>query len=149
MVLMVPWMEEKHWDAWTEIVKSDLRITLYGGLCVPAIVFFFWKKAIKIKPEFAAAYNNLGIVLNAQGRRDEAIHAYETALKFHPGFLEPHISLAKLHEAGGDIDKAIFSYPDRYEVYKLLFPELYNAVISLAVKTSFQIATSSNPPCNK
>ena len=35
-----------------------------------------YKQAIKIKPDFADAYNNMGNILKDQGKLEEAIEAY-------------------------------------------------------------------------
>ena len=42
--------------------------------------------AIKIKPDFAAAHNNLGIALVAEGKNEEAISHYKMAIKLKPDY---------------------------------------------------------------
>lgn len=39
-----------------------------------------WKRATEIDPTYAAAWNNLGIAYEQNGRFEEALDAYETAL---------------------------------------------------------------------
>ena len=43
-----------------------------------------YQKAIKIKPDYADAYNNLGNVLRDKGDLEGAINSYEQALKINP-----------------------------------------------------------------
>ena len=43
-----------------------------------------WKRATEIDPTYAAAWNNLGIAYEQNGRFEEALDAYETALDLEP-----------------------------------------------------------------
>jgi len=43
-----------------------------------------WKRAVEIDPTYAAAYNNLAIAYEHNGRFDEARVAYEKALELEP-----------------------------------------------------------------
>jgi Flp pilus assembly protein TadD len=43
-----------------------------------------WEKAVQIDPTYAAAWNNLGIGYEHDGRFEEARQAYEKALKLDP-----------------------------------------------------------------
>ncbi len=46
-----------------------------------------WKRATEIDPTYAAAWNNLGIAYEQNGRFEEALDAYETALDLEPNNL--------------------------------------------------------------
>ena len=43
-----------------------------------------WKRAVEVDPTYAAAYNNLAIAYEHNGRFDEARAAYEKALELEP-----------------------------------------------------------------
>ena len=43
-----------------------------------------WKRAVEVDPTYAAAYNNLAIAYEHNGRFDEARTAYEKALELEP-----------------------------------------------------------------
>lgn len=43
-----------------------------------------WKRAVEIDPTYAAAYNNLAIAFEHNGRFDDARVAYEKALELEP-----------------------------------------------------------------
>lgn len=45
---------------------------------------FRWERATELDPDYAAAWNNLGIAFENQGAFDEALTAYETALDLEP-----------------------------------------------------------------
>ena len=47
-----------------------------------------------IKPDFAEAYNNLGDVLNLQGKLDEAVANFQQALRIKPDYATAHGNLA-------------------------------------------------------
>lgn len=45
---------------------------------------FWWEKAVKMDPTYAAAHNNLAIGYEHQGQLDKARGAYEKALELDP-----------------------------------------------------------------
>jgi len=53
-----------------------------------------YRRAIALRPDYAAAYSNLGTALRAQGRLDEAVAAYEHAITLQPDFPDAHYNLA-------------------------------------------------------
>jgi Flp pilus assembly protein TadD len=44
------------------------------------------RAAISLRPENAEAFNNLGLALAELGKHDDAIAAFESALRIQPGF---------------------------------------------------------------
>ena len=51
------------------------------------------RKAVALKPDYGAAYSNLGLVLHDQGFLDEAMAAYGKALTLDPALAEAHGNL--------------------------------------------------------
>ena len=49
-----------------------------------------YKQALKIKSDFAAAYNNIGFALKEQGKFEEAIKAYHNTIAIKPDFAEAY-----------------------------------------------------------
>ena len=45
-----------------------------------------YKQAIKIKPDYAEAYNNMGVALKDKGELDAAIDSYKQAIKIKPDY---------------------------------------------------------------
>jgi predicted O-linked N-acetylglucosamine transferase (SPINDLY family) len=52
-----------------------------------------YRRAIKLRPDFAVAHNNLGNVLKNQGLLPEAIESYENALRIMPNFIQAYDNL--------------------------------------------------------
>ncbi|MEA1895075.1 MAG: tetratricopeptide repeat protein, partial [Euryarchaeota archaeon] len=53
----------------------------------------YYKEAIRIDPDDAAARNNLGNLLKDQGRYDEAEKEYREAIRIDPNYGEAHVNL--------------------------------------------------------
>jgi len=47
------------------------------------------QEAIRLKPDYAEAHNNLGYILQSAGRVDEAIHQYQEAIRLRPDYALP------------------------------------------------------------
>ncbi len=85
------------------------------------------QKALKIKPDFAAAHNNLGSALlqNKQsgdgargqdGAVDEAIEHYRKALQIKPDFTQAHSNLGNALLQKGQMDEAIAQFQKTLEM---------------------------------
>ena len=57
-----------------------------------------YRKAVVVRPDYAEAYNDLGVVLESLEDFKQAEEAYLTALKFKPDFGAAHSNLALLYE---------------------------------------------------
>ena len=68
------------------------------------------RQAIRLKPDYAEAHNNLGLVLQSQGHIDEAIAAYRQAIGLKPDYPEAHLVLGNALKDSGQLDEAIASY---------------------------------------
>jgi Tfp pilus assembly protein PilF len=64
------------------------------------------RKAIEIYPQYARAYNNLGVVLISKGDSNGAIEAFQKSLKADDKFVPGMINLARLELRGRELDKA-------------------------------------------
>lgn len=85
-----------------------------------------FKAAIKINPNFANAYKNIGAIYVKKGLYKEAEDELKTALKINPGYINARFALAgiyiskcginmqkgKLDEAMAEADEALDVYPD-------------------------------------
>jgi tetratricopeptide (TPR) repeat protein len=85
------------------------------------------QRALKIKPDFAAAHNNLGAALvenrrggngarRQDGAVDEAIVHYQTALQIDPDFAQAHSNLGIALLLKGQVDEAIVHYQKALEI---------------------------------
>lgn len=66
----------------------------------------FYLRAIKLKPRFSDAYNNLAGVYVMQGRVSEAIETYQMALVLNPNLVDAHSNLGNLYKAQCRLDEA-------------------------------------------
>lgn len=66
--------------------------------------------AVEFKPDWAAARNNLAILLEEQGRVDEAIEQYRLAVHYTPRYALAHNNLAVLLARKGRYTEAVLYY---------------------------------------
>ncbi len=60
-----------------------------------------YRQALRLKPDYAEAHNNLGVVLKELGQLDEAVASYQQALRLKPDYAQAHNNLGiALHGAG-------------------------------------------------
>jgi Flp pilus assembly protein TadD len=64
------------------------------------------QKALKARPAYPEALNNLGILYLRTRRRDEAVSEFETCMRVAPAFDQSYLNLARVYAIEGDIDKA-------------------------------------------
>jgi len=70
-----------------------------------------------IKPDYAEAYNNLGLALHAEQRWDEAATCYRLALATTPDFAQSYYNLGTALQALGLLDAAATSYDQALLIY--------------------------------
>ena len=69
-----------------------------------------YRRALELKPDFAAAHNNLGNTLKEQGKLDEAVACYRRALELKPDYVGAHSNLGVAFREQGKLDEAIACY---------------------------------------
>ena len=89
---------------------------------------FYYKEALKIKPDYVTALYNLGTALSDTGSFDEAILYLTKALRVNPENIDARSNLANLLFIQGDPEKAVFQYN---EILKIN-PEYADAHSNLA-----------------
>ena len=94
----------------------------------------FYEKAVMLNPEFAQAWNNLGVAHQASRKFRDAVKAYRKALALTPNYALVHYNLGSNYDAMGRYKKAIRSYQRAFE----LQPSL------LDIKVNPQIATNQH-----
>jgi len=73
----------------------------------------YYQKAAALDPSYPTPHNDIGILLEEQGRLSEAEASYQQALALAPGYVEPHANLAMLYERMGEREKAIVHWQAR------------------------------------
>ena len=69
-----------------------------------------YQQALRLKPDYAEAYNNLGNALKDQGKLEEAIASYQQALRLKPDYAEAYNNLGNALKDQGKLEEAIASY---------------------------------------
>jgi tetratricopeptide (TPR) repeat protein len=87
-----------------------------------------YRRVVALDPTYAAAWNNLGLLLHRMGRYEEARAAYTAALEQDPRCAEAAYNLGSLDEDCGDAEQAIVHYRRALE----LSPDYADAHFNLA-----------------
>jgi tetratricopeptide (TPR) repeat protein len=75
-----------------------------------------YKKALKIKPDYADAYNNMGNALKDKGDLEAAIESYNQALKIKPDYAQAYNNIGIALKDKGDLEAAIESYKQALKI---------------------------------
>jgi len=91
-----------------------------------------YRRVVAIDPTYAAAWNNLGLLLHRMGRYDEAREAYDTAVAQDAECAEAAYNLGSLAEDQGDVEAAIAHYRRALEVSADYADAHFNLAAALA-----------------
>ncbi len=69
-----------------------------------------YQAILTLKPDYAEAHANLGVVWGRLGKYEEAVTAYETAMKLAPQFVQIWLNLGILHYRATEFEKAINAF---------------------------------------
>jgi len=72
----------------------------------------FYSEAIRLKPDFAEAYNNRGATRADKGDLDGALRDYDGAIRLKPDFALAYYNRAHAHRTKGDLDGALRDYDE-------------------------------------
>ena len=75
-----------------------------------------YQKAAALDSSYPTPLNDVGVLLEEEGRLDEAEKAYQQALTLNPNYLEPHANLAMLFERMGRKEEAIYHWMKRFQL---------------------------------
>ena len=68
------------------------------------------RQALELRPNYAEAHANLGLVFAEQGKPDEALSHYRHALKLNPQYAQAHNNLGNALAHLGKLDQAVGHY---------------------------------------
>src|SRR2546422_2343085 len=91
-----------------------------------------YRRVVAIDPTYAAAWNNLGLLLHRMGRYDEARESYDTAVAQDAECAEAAYNLGSLAEDQGDVEAAIAHYRRALEVSADYADAHFNLAAALA-----------------
>jgi tetratricopeptide (TPR) repeat protein len=87
-------------------VIASRRPGYYNKKPIPDDDISYFKKAVKIKPSFAKAYNNLGIAYQRRGTHEKAITMYKKAILYAPDLPAAHGNLGNVYSISGRYKEA-------------------------------------------
>jgi tetratricopeptide (TPR) repeat protein len=99
-----------------------------------------WRKTLAKNPDCWMAHNNLGFLLNNQGRIEEAMEHYHKAIQINPNFSDAQYNLGIALAAKGRFDEAIENYRKAIQINPNFSDTLSNLGIALAAKGRFDEA---------
>ena len=69
-----------------------------------------YTQAIKLKPDLAEAYNNLGLIYEQRGDYNKAIENFDRAIYLNPNYAEAYSNLGLVYKQQGDYEDAIRNF---------------------------------------
>jgi tetratricopeptide (TPR) repeat protein len=88
-----------------------------------------FKQAIRIKPDYAKAHNNLGVTYRKLGNNAEAMDAYKQAVRIKPDYAEAHLNLGFTYGDLGKDREAMEAYKQAIRIK----PDFVEAHFSLGI----------------
>ena len=86
-----------------------------------------YKQALKIKPDYAEAYYNIGVILKIVGNLQAAIESYEQAIKISPDYADAYNNMGVALQEKGDVNAALKSFKKALN-FKPDYAEAYNNI---------------------
>ena len=98
------------------VVLYNIAGASNAGLMLFDAAIDSYKQALKINPDYADAYYNMGIALKDKGDLEAAIDNYKQALKIKPDYAEAYYSMGNALKDNGDPEAAIDSYKQALKI---------------------------------
>lgn len=132
-------VKEKQWDtavkhyqkAIEQPILAKLKLGAYhnlGSLCCQGKDFDnaikLYQECLKIEPNFALAYYNLGLTYRAMGRNFKAIDAYQNAIKLNSNYPWAYQNLGVLLLKQGEIEDSVKAFQQAYNLHKQQNPKI-------------------------
>ena len=102
-----------------------------------------YNQAIKIKPDYAEAYNNLGIALKDTGDFNAAIDSYKRAIKIKPDYADAYYNMGNALKGKGEFNAATDSYKQAIKIKPDYAEAYYNMGIALQDKGELDASIDS------
>ena len=104
-----------------EIFPNSVTLFNIAGACNAGLMQFDaaienYKKALKIKPDYADAYNNMGNVFQDQGNQEAALKSYKQAIKIKPDYADAYYNMGVTLKNKGNPEAAIGSYKQAIKI---------------------------------
>jgi len=102
------------------------------GACYQSLKQFdasiqMFETALSLKPDYAEAHFNLGVVLRVSGRPNLAVESYKKAIALLPNYLGAHNNLGNALKQIGSLEEAVISYQNAIAI-KPDYAEAHNNI---------------------
>src|SRR5207247_10826804 len=94
------------------VSENNLGAAYLTGKGTVALAEQHLRRAVELKPDFWTGYASLGIVLDTQGRLDEAIACYSQSLALQPDQTKTRNNLGVALGKRGKMDEAIAQFDE-------------------------------------
>lgn len=102
-----------------------------------------YNKALRVKPDYAAAYNNLGNVFKEKGDKELAIRNYKLAIKLKPNYAEYHNNIGIIYKENNSINFAKQSFKQAISLKSDYAEAYYGLGLALEKNGEFPSAIKS------
>ena len=102
-----------------------------------------YKQSLKIKPDYAKAYNNMAVALNHKGDSKAAVDSCKQALKIEPDYADAYNNMGIALNDKGDLEVAVDSYKKAVLIQPNYAEAYYNMGITLGNKGNPEAAIDS------
>ena len=140
--------------SWPVLKGKSLKMALTWVMVVALFFGFFtfsrnrvwisdiglWEDILQKFPQYAAAYNHLGLAYAKKGQLDLAIQDYSKAIELDPQYANAYNNLGAAHHATGQFDLAIQDYNNAIELDPTNASTYYNLGNAYAKKGQFDLA---------
>jgi tetratricopeptide (TPR) repeat protein len=141
--LAIPKRARKELDRSNELIRKDEIQHAIGKL----------KKAIAMYPQYALAYNNLGVLYSRLDDREREKEALEKAISLNPTFALAHVNLGRMNmrakdyrAAEAEFNKALALHPtDEITLILLSYSEFIDNSFDAAIATSRRAHSLEKP----
>jgi tetratricopeptide (TPR) repeat protein len=87
-----------------------------------------YRQVIRIQPNDAEAYYNMGIACRGLGNINEAIESFKQAIRIKPSYIEAHYNLGVAYMEMGKRDSSLQEYEILKELDKDLADRLFRSI---------------------
>ena len=147
-------------NAVNELIKShpsepilfNVRGACYSSIGPSDNAINDFKKAISLKPDFAEAHYNLGVIFQKIDQIDNAYNCYENALKLNHAYPQAHNNLGMISLKKRELNSAVKSFewalaynPNYVEAHNNLGAAFQELMLYKKAKEQYEKALSINP----
>jgi tetratricopeptide (TPR) repeat protein len=127
--------------------ESAITLNIAGAINVELSQFElaieYYKKAVKIRPDYYEAFYNLGVAQQNKNYFKEAIKSYSEAIKIKPNYADSFNNMGYIQHKQGQFKEAIKSYSEAIKIHPNFASAYNNLANSLIEIGDFETAAKN------